>query len=77
MKAIPMCLGTIEIRWYPSNTTYLFINYTRLATCFDPGGSSSSLHYEPIDIRKLRTFLGSQTMFTNDEYERFVSSDLR
>jgi len=41
----------------------------RLATCFDPAGSSSGLHYEPIDIRKLRTFLGSQTMVTKDKYE--------
>jgi hypothetical protein len=27
IEAIPICLGTIEIRQYPSNTTYLFINY--------------------------------------------------
>jgi hypothetical protein len=26
-----------------------------------------------IDIRKLRAFLGSQTMFTKDKYERFLS----
>jgi len=32
----------------------------RLATCFDPTGSSSGLHYEPVDVRKLRTSLGSQ-----------------
>jgi len=41
----------------------------RLSTRFDPAGSSSGLHYEPIDIRKLRTFLGSQTMVTKDKYE--------
>jgi hypothetical protein len=45
----------------------------RLATCFDPAGSSSGLHCEPIDIRKLRTFLGSQRMFTKDKYDRLVS----
>jgi len=31
-----------------------------LATCFDPRGSSSGLHYEPSNVRKLRTSLGSQ-----------------
>ena len=36
----------------------------RLAACFDLAGSLSGLHYEPFDIRKLRTFLGSQTVFT-------------
>jgi hypothetical protein len=30
-------------------------------------GSSSGLRYEPIDIRKLRTFLGSQTMFRKNK----------
>ena len=30
----------------------------RLATCFDPVGSSSGLHYEPVNVRKLPTFLG-------------------
>jgi len=44
-----------------------------LATGFDPATSSSGLHYEPVDIRKLRTFLGSQTIFTKDKYERFLS----
>ena len=44
----------------------------RLATCFHHTGSSSGLRYEPIDIRKLRTFLGSQTMFTKDRYKRSV-----
>jgi len=32
----------------------------RLATCFNPTRSSSDLLYEPINVRKLRTFLGSQ-----------------
>jgi len=32
----------------------------KLATCFDPVRSSSGLHYEPINVRKLRTSLGSQ-----------------
>jgi hypothetical protein len=36
--------------------------------------SSSGLHYEPIDFRKLRSFLESQTMFAKDECERFVLS---
>jgi len=44
-----------------------------MATCFNPAGSSSGLHYEPINIRKLRTFLESQTMFTKDEYENMVN----
>jgi len=48
----------------------------RLATCFDPTGSSSGLSFEATVIRKLRTFLGSQTMFAKDECERSLSSDL-
>jgi len=32
----------------------------RLAMCFDPTGSSSDLLNEPVNVRKLRTFLGSQ-----------------
>jgi len=32
----------------------------RLATCFDPTGSSSGLLYEPVNARNLRTFLESQ-----------------
>jgi len=35
-------------------------NTIRFATCFDPVGSSSGLHYEPVNVRKLRTFLGSE-----------------
>jgi hypothetical protein len=31
-----------------------------LATCFDPIGSSSGLHYEPINVKRLRTSLGYQ-----------------
>jgi hypothetical protein len=57
-----MCLGTIKIREYPSNTTSLFI--ITVATCFDLTGSSSSLHYKPMNVKKLRAFLGSPTMFT-------------
>jgi len=41
------------------NLIYSLISI-RLATCFDPTGSSSGLLYEPINVRKLRTFLGSQ-----------------
>jgi hypothetical protein len=48
MGAIPMCLGTIRIIQYPSNTTNLSI--IKLATCFDPMGSISGLHYEPINL---------------------------
>ena len=44
-----MCLGTIRIRQYPSNTTYLLFIF-RLATCFDPTGSSSGLHCKPINV---------------------------
>jgi hypothetical protein len=32
----------------------------RLATCFEPTGSSSDLLYEAVNVRKLRTSLGSQ-----------------
>jgi hypothetical protein len=76
-------------------------------TYFDAVGSSSSLHYKPVNplntelnpichllallgahhiphisgvrdnVRKLHTSLGSQTMFTNDKYERFMSSGLQ
>ena len=68
------CNYTTRIRQYPSNTTYLFI--IRVSTCFDPTGSSSGLHYEPVDVKKLRTFMGSQTMFTIVKYEKFVSNGL-
>jgi len=64
----------IRKRQYPSNTNNLFI--IRLATCFDPTGSLSGLHYEPLNVKKLRTFLGSQTMFTIVKYERIVSNGL-
>jgi len=36
----------------------------RLATCFDPTESSSGFLYEPVNVRKLRTFLGSQQCFS-------------
>jgi hypothetical protein len=36
----------------------------RLATSFDPTGSSSGIHYEPLH-QKLLTLLGSQSMLTN------------
>jgi len=39
------------------NLIYYFI---LLATCFDPAGSSSGLHYEPFNVKKPRTSLGSQ-----------------
>jgi hypothetical protein len=47
---------------------YSLIIIIRLATCFDPTCSSSGLHNEPIDIRKLRTLLGFQTMC----YKRWI-----
>jgi len=62
------------LKYYSIHQSLIII---RLATCFDPSGSSSGLHYEPINIRKLRTFLEFQTMFTKDEHESFVSSDLQ
>jgi hypothetical protein len=49
----------------------------RLAACFDFVVSSSGLHYESVDIRKLRTFFGSQSMFHIDmdmSYARMVRS---
>jgi len=58
MEAIPMCPGTVRIRQYPSNTTNLSI--IKLATCFDSIGLSSGLHYEPINVKILRTSLGFQ-----------------
>jgi len=73
MEAIPMCIETIRIKQYPSNTNYLLLLF-RLATCFDLTGSSSGLHCEPKIYRKLRTFLGSQTMFTIGKRKRFMSS---
>jgi len=46
-----------------------------LATCFDPTGSSSGLHYESNIVKKLHKFLESQTLFTIGKYEMFVSLD--
>jgi hypothetical protein len=51
-----MCLGTIRIGQYPSNTNYLLFIF-RLPTFLDPTGSSSGLHCKPIMFRKLRTLL--------------------
>ena len=33
------------------NLIYLLITI-RLATCFEPTGSSSGLHYEPVNVRR-------------------------
>ena len=41
------------------NLIYLLITI-KLATCFDPIGSSSDLYYETINVKRLRTSLGSQ-----------------
>ena len=43
-----------KIRKYLSNTTSFIM--IKVATCFDPIGSSSGLHYEPV-TKKQRTFL--------------------
>jgi hypothetical protein len=48
----------------------------KLATCFDPAGSSSGLHYEPVNVKKTAYIFGIPTVFTKDERKRFVSSDL-
>jgi hypothetical protein len=47
-------LGSVK-----KNLIYSLITI-RLATCFDPTGSSSGLLYKPINVRKLRTSLRSQ-----------------
>jgi hypothetical protein len=57
----------------PTQHIYSLITI-RLATCFEPTGLSSGLHHKPVDIRKLRIFLGSQTMFTKHEYKRLFLS---
>jgi hypothetical protein len=56
-----MCLETIKNRIVSlkHNLTYSLITI-RLATCFDPIGSSSGLHYKPFNVKRLRTSLGSQ-----------------
>jgi hypothetical protein len=46
-----MCIGTIRIKQYPSNTNYLLLLF-RLATCFDITGSLSDLHCEPNNVQK-------------------------
>jgi len=46
-----------------------------LATCYDPTGSSSGLHSNQLMFRELRTFLGSQTMFTVGKCGRFMSNN--
>ena len=59
------CLVTVDYQYVfgiesvKHNFVYSLI-VVKLATCFDPAGSSSGLHYEPINARKLRTFLGFQ-----------------
>jgi len=37
----------------------------RVATCFEPTGSSSGLHYEPVNC-KAAYILGIPTMFTSN-----------
>jgi hypothetical protein len=48
------------------NVIYSLIT-NRLATCFDPTGSSSGLLYEPVDVRKLRTSLVSQQCWPHND----------
>ena len=51
MQTIPMffSLGTINnISFRQTNLLYYFI-IIRVATCFDPIGSPSGLHYEPVN----------------------------
>jgi len=55
----PKQLNLCAFRWFIVLLIYLLI-IIKLATCFDPMRSSSDLHYEPINVGKLRTSLGSQ-----------------
>jgi len=43
----------------------------RFATCFDPIGHHHAFTTNQLTI-KLRTFLGSQTMFTGDNHKQFI-----
>ena len=64
-----------KIRWQPSRcvqellkqdsvrqTELNLLITIRLATCFDPAWSSSGLHYEPVNVRKLRKSFGMPTV---------------
>ena len=55
-------LGAINNTFSVKHNQFIMI---RVATCFDHTGSSSGLHYEPVNYKamKLCTFLWSQTMF--------------
>jgi len=48
----------------------------KLATCFDPTGSSSGLHYEPIMLENCVHPWDPNNVY-KDKYNRFVSSDLQ
>jgi len=64
--------GNYKVRHLSNTTDLLFI--FRLATCIDPTGLSSGPHSNQFMFRKLRTFLGSQIMFTIGKCERFMSN---
>jgi len=55
------------------NLVYSLIIIINLAACFDPVGSSSGLHYEPINVRKLRTSLGSQNYWDPKDVRSFLT----
>jgi hypothetical protein len=50
-ERLPAALGCIVLKYG---------SIFRLATCFDHVGLSSSHHYEPINVRKLRTKINSK-----------------
>ena len=52
---------------------YLLITI-KLATCFDPIGSSSGPQYEPINDKKTAYIFGIPIIFTKDEFKSFVSN---
>ena len=72
MEAIPMCLGTIRIEQYLSNTN-LFVSLiiVELGTRFDPAGSSSGLYYEPSNVRKLCTSFGCKQLRISQGRKQF------
>ena len=59
------------------NSGFKGLNTIRLATCFDPVGSSSGLHYETVNVRKLRTSLGSQQCLKKVNVKGLCSMDAK
>jgi hypothetical protein len=39
-----------------------------MATCFDPIGSSSDLHYEPVNVKRLRASFGFQLSIGHEPF---------